>query len=96
MPHPDWNAAGGRPQSIFIGDNVPHKAHESADPWKSAYRQPSKVIKKVGDHQLIRTMSGCWYDSAPMHGWSLIGERMKPSEAIAKWEKRLRMLGVVE
>lgn len=92
----DWNSAGGGVPTVFFGDNVAHKKHEKGDPWKSAYRMPSKVIRVEGDHKLIRTMSGNWYDSAPVHGWSLLGSNLKLSVALDMWYKRLRIMGVVK
>lgn len=76
-------------------DFIPHKRVEHVSPSPSG-KKPSEVVAQIGDHFLIRTWRGTFYDKAPApHGWRFLGNRLTDEEAREKWRDRLRSEGVI-
>jgi hypothetical protein len=91
----DWNAYGGGIQSIFIGDNVPHKRIEAPSPWDSPIKPSFKYIgEPVGGYRLIYvSLTKTYWSTQPNHhGWHLIGKKRR-SVAEREWHEWLREIG---
>lgn len=89
-----WGNAAGAALQIYIGENIPRKHHEDADPKTAPLHSPSEILREESGHKLIKTWQGNFYDSFKRHGWRYMGRCMSDEDAVARWERWLRTQGV--
>ena len=79
---------------LSLGDHHPHKKHDK--PAAKPAVKASEVVARCGDHSLVRTMSGTWYDRAPApHGSYMLGTRLTEQEARRRWRDKLKREGAM-